>query len=167
MASPATTNFVRQQGFRDAPAESCGERYSGLVFQPRVVGSLVVVALVLQSAPLFLALSAVLWWSALFPRWNPFDAVHNRFLAGRAGRPRLTPAPPPRRFSQGMAASFMLGIGVTLATGWTTTSWVLQGFLVVALSALTFGKLCLGSYIYYLLRGETVFANRTLPWSRG
>ncbi len=32
--------------------------------------------------------------------------------------------------------------------------------------ALIFGKFCLGSYVFHLLRGEAAFANRTLPWVR-
>jgi hypothetical protein len=35
-----------------------------------------------------------------------------------------------------------------------------------ALGALVLGRFCLGSYLYHVLRGETTFANRTLPWSR-
>jgi hypothetical protein len=38
--------------------------------------------------------------------------------------------------------------------------------VVVALGALVLGRFCLGSYLYHVLRGETTFANRTLPWSR-
>lgn len=166
MVPPTISNFVRQQGFSETPKESCSAHFSALNFQPRVTGPLVLVGILFQFAPIFLVLSAVLWWSALLPRWNPFDAIYNLLLAGRSGRPRLTPAPAPRRFSMGMAASFMLGIGVSLLAGWTALALVLQGFLVVALVALLFGKFCLGSYIFHMLRGEVSFANRTLPWSR-
>ncbi|MDH3215090.1 MAG: DUF4395 domain-containing protein [Candidatus Krumholzibacteria bacterium] len=167
MGSPATSNFVKQQGFADEGAESCASHFRALNFQPRIVGSLVVVALLVQSGPLFLALSAVSWWCALVPRLNPFDAIYNRLLAGKRGRPRLTPAPAPRRFAMGMAASFMVAIGVSLINGWSVAAWILQGLLVIALSALTFGKFCLGSYIFHVLRGRAPFANRTLPWARG
>ena len=44
---------------------------------------------------------------------------------------------------------------------------MLQGFLVVAFSALLFGKFCLGAYVYHLLKGRVAFANSTLPWARG
>jgi hypothetical protein len=65
-----------------------------------------------------------------------------------------------------MAASFMLGIGATLALGWSVTAYVLEALLVVALSALMFVRFCLGSYIFHLLTGQLRFANRTLPWAK-
>jgi hypothetical protein len=34
--SIAKRQFVRQQGFRDAPAASCEYQYSALMFQPRL-----------------------------------------------------------------------------------------------------------------------------------
>ena len=65
-----------------------------------------------------------------------------------------------------MAAAFNLSAGLCLLQGWTMTSWVLQGFLVVAFLALLLGKFCLGAWIFHLLRGEVAFANSTLPWAR-
>lgn len=167
MGTQATCNFVRQQGFSDSPDESASRMFRALNFQPRVVGLLVLAALLLQSPPLFLALSALLWWCALLPQWNPFDAVHNAIYGAVDGSARLDRAPAPRRFSMGMAGSFMLGVGASLLFGWGTAAIVLQVFLVVALVALVFGKLCLGSYIFYLLKGKASFANSTLPWSKG
>jgi len=158
-------HFVQQQGFEKASATSCPANYSALMFQPRVVGVIVLAALVLQSAPLFLALSALLWWNALLPTHNPFDALYNRLIAEQRQLPRLEPAPPPRRFAQGMAGSFMLAVGVCLLAGWLLAAWIIQGLLVAALSALIFGRFCLGSYLYHLLHGRTGFANRTLPWA--
>jgi hypothetical protein len=166
MVSTPTSNFVKQQGFPDVSENACGAHYSALSFQPRVLAPIILVGIVLQSGPLFLVLSAVQWWNALLPRWNAFDHVYNGLFARRPGVAPLTPAPAPRRFSMGMAATFMLGIGLSLMTGRTTLAIVLQVFLVVALSAILFGKLCLGSYIYHLLRGQASFANRTLPWSQ-
>jgi Domain of unknown function (DUF4395) len=160
-------HFVQQQGFEKTAAPDCAAHYAALMFQPRVTGVLVAVALVLQSAPLFLALSALLWWNVLLPTHNPFDALYNRLIAGPQQLTRLEPAPPPRRFAQGMAGSFMLAIGICLLAGWLGAAWILQGLLVAALSALIFGRFCLGSYLYYLLHGKTGFANRTLPWAHG
>lgn len=163
----AKTNFVRQQGFPDASAESCGHRFPALMWQPRIVGPLALIGLVLQNGPYFLALSAPLWWSVLVPRLNPFDALYNRIVARPKGLPELPPAPPPRRFAQGIAATFMLAIGVALRLGANLAAWILQAFLVVALSALLFGRFCLGSYLFHLFTGNAAFANRTLPWARG
>jgi len=65
-----------------------------------------------------------------------------------------------------MAAAFLLGAGLSLLAGLTVLAWVFEAFLVVAFSALLFGKFCMGAYVFHLLRGEAGFANSTLPWVR-
>jgi hypothetical protein len=65
-----------------------------------------------------------------------------------------------------MAATFMLGIGLSFAWGVNGVGWTLSGLLAVALAALVFGRFCLGSYLFLVLRGDAAFANRTLPWKR-
>ena len=162
----AEVNFVRQQGFGDATPEACAYQYPALMWQPRAIGFLVLIGLVLQAWPYFLALSAVLWWNVVLPRLNPFDALYNDLVAKPKGRPRLGPAPAPRRFSQAMAGTFMLAIGLSLAFGRSALAWVFEGVLLVALGALIFGRFCLGSYLFLLLTGRARLANRTLPWAR-
>lgn len=160
-------NFILQQGLPSPSTEECALRYSALMFQPRVVGMVVVAGIVLQSAAVFLALSAVLWWNVLLPQWNPFDALYNRTFGARPEAIPLSAAPPPRRFAQGMAGSFAIAIGGSLILGWPLAAYLLEAVMVAALSALVFGRFCLGSTVYYLLRGETDFARRTVPWGRG
>jgi hypothetical protein len=160
-------NFILQQGLAEASTTRCPAQYSALLFQPRLAGLVVLVAVMLQEPRVFLALAGILWWSALVPRLNPFDALYNRTLAVRPGGIALPPAPPPRRFAEGMAGTFALGIGISLARGWNVTALVLEGILIVALAALVFGGFCLGSFIFHLLRGRATFARRTLPWARG
>jgi len=167
MESSSQLNFIQQQGFKDAAPSACELQYPALMFQPRLIGVIVAVGVVFQASALFLILSAVLWWNAFVPSLNLFDALYNSLVAGPKGLPHLTPAPGPRRFAQGLAATFMLGIGLSLLSGWKVTAWVLEGILAAALAALIFGKFCLGSYVFHLLRGESAFANRTLPWTRG
>jgi uncharacterized protein DUF4395 len=160
-------NFILQQGLSEASTASCRAQYSALLFQPRLVGLVVLLAVILQEPWVFLALSGVLWWSALVPRLNPFDALYNRTLAFRPGGFTLPPAPGPRRFAQGMAGTFALAIGISLVLGWKVTALILEGLLIVALGALVLGGFCLGSFIFHLLRGRAAFAKRTLPWARG
>ena len=167
MPSPSEVNFVRQQGLRDAAAPSCGLHYRALVFQPRIVGVVLAAAVVLQAWYLFLPLGALLWWNAVAPEANPFDAVYNLTLAGRKGRPAMEAARPPRRFAQGMAGSLMIAIGIALMGGATVVALALEAIVVAAFAALLFGKFCLGSYLFLWIRGEGDFANRTLPWSKG
>jgi len=166
MASQIVRNFMKQQGFPDEAASVCDMHFAGLYFQPRIVGTLIVVAIILRSPILFFILSAVLWWNVAVPALNPFEVFYNRVLAAPRGRALLAPAPPPRRFAQAMAAAMMLLIGFALLYGWMVTAWVFAALLVMAFAALLFGKFCLGAYIYHLLRGEFSFANDTLPWVR-
>ncbi len=166
MSSMIIRNFMRQQGFPEESDQVCDMHFSGLYFQPSIVGSVVVAAILLGSPLMFFLLSAILWWNALVPPWNPFERVYNRFLARPSGRPELAPAPAPRRFAQGMAAAFMLVAAIALQQGWMLTARVFEGFLVAAFAALLFGKFCLGAYVYHVLRGKWTFANATLPWSR-
>ena len=166
MTMTPETNFVRQQGFASATPEGCSQQYPALMWQPRVIGVMVLFGLARQSWRYFIVLGALLYWNALVPRLNPFDALYNQLVADRKGRPRLGPAPAPRRFSQAMAGTFMLAIGVSLATGRSALAWGFEAALVTALAALIFGRLCLGSYFYYLLTGRAAYANSTLPWSR-
>ncbi len=158
---------MRQQGFAEEPAGACDAHFQGLNFQPRIVFLLVLLGIVLQSAWVFVALSALLWWNALLPRLNPFEAVYNRLVASRRGTGSLAPAPMPRRFAQGMAAAFLLGAGLALLARMATAALVLEGFLVVAFAALLFGRFCLGAYVYHVLTGRLAFANSTTPWAKG
>jgi len=171
MTSRAVTNFMKQQGFADEPADACDMHFGGLTFQPRIVFPAVIVAILLQlasvpvSAALHFVISAVLWWNTLFPALNPFERAYNRWVARPKGLLPLVPAPGPRRMAQGMAAAFNLGAGLALLYGMMPLAWVLQAMLVVAFSALLFGKFCLGAYVYHLLKGRVAFANSTLPWA--
>lgn len=159
-------NFILQQGLCEPAAGTCARQYSALLFQPWLIGLYLVVAVILQAPLMFFALAAVLWWSALAPRLNPFDALYNWTLA-RSGGITLTPAPAPRRFAQFLAGSFALTIGVSLALGWRTTAFVVEGLFIVAVGALVFGGFCLGSFVFHVLCGRSRFAKRTLPWATG
>lgn len=161
----AELNFVRQQGLQDASRESCAYQYPALMWQPRVLGVLALVGLILQPWPYFLALGALLWWNALVPALNPFDAAYNALVARPKGRPPLQPALGARRFAQGMAGTITLAIGLALWAGQQTAAWILEGFLVVALGTLIFGRFCLGSHLFLMLTGRGDEARRTLPWS--
>jgi hypothetical protein len=162
----ARRNFILQQGLCEPAAGTCRPLYSALRFQPWLVGLWVVLATIFQAPLAFFALAAVLWWSALLPRLNPFDALHNLILA-RARGIRLTPAPAPRRFAQFLAGTFALMIGVALTCGWRTTAYVIEGFFIAAIAALILGGFCFGSFVFHVVCGRAAFAVRTLPWTKG
>ena len=67
------SRFIRQQGFSAADSKGL---YSGLMFQPRIIGCCR--ARCAAAKPVvFLTLSALLFWSAFVPAYNPFDAIYN------------------------------------------------------------------------------------------
>lgn len=165
-APDAKRNFILQQGLCEPEAGTCPLLYSALLFQPRLVGSWIVVATLLQAPLLFFALTAVLWWSALAPRLNPFDTLYNWTLARSSGI-TLASAPVPRRFAQFLAGAFALAIGGSLTLGWQMATIILEGFLIVAVTALLYGGFCFGSFVFHLLCGRADFAKHTLPWATG
>jgi hypothetical protein len=163
------TNFVLQQGLAAPPPESCPLTYSGLLFQPRLVGVVAIigtvaaaVGAVAAAAAIFAGLAALLWWSAALPRWSPFDFVYNKLFAKSF---RLEPAPAPRRFAQTLAGAFSFFIALLISLGHPVAAFILDAVFLAAVAALVFGGLCVGSYVFHLLRGRRTFANRTLPWS--
>ncbi len=157
-------NFILQQGFEEPSPAICPRQYSALHFQGRVVFVCIVAGIVSHSPPLFYVLCAVLWWSALLPQLNPFDAFYNSTLGGRDGAFHLTPAPAPRRTAQSMAGAFALACGLLIHFGLSIAAYVVEGIFLAAVLALILGGLCVGSFVHYLLRGRGAFGRRTLPW---
>lgn len=167
LATTANRNFVRQQGLEIPEVMSCERMSSALLFQPRVVGLVVLVGTISQSPAVFAVLAALLWWCTFLPGLNPFDVAYNHTLGLRPGAPLLGQAPMPRRFAQGMGATFASAIAANMVVQFWIVAWVLQAFFLLAVAALLFGRLCLGSFVYHLVRGRAAFAMGTLPWRRG
>jgi len=142
--------FIRQQGFTLRDADD--RLYSALMLQPRIIGALVVLGALLQSAGLFAATSAVLWWSALAPALNPFDAVYNRFVARPRGFKPLPAAPAPRRFAESMAASAAFVIAAAILGGFTIAALVVEGLFVASAAAVVFRDFCGPASLFNALR---------------
>ena len=146
--------FIRQQGVTTPNVDD--NLYSALMLQPRIIGVIVAVGVVVQSPLLFLALSAVLLWSALVPTRNPFDAIYNHAVAGPRTLPPLGTAPAPRRFAMGMAGTVALTIGITLLAGATITAWIFQGLFAVAVLQVVFGDVCGAANLFHLLQRSLI-----------
>lgn len=165
MQNSVKRNFILQQGFEGPAPAVCPLQYSALLFQPRIVFIWVVAGILFQSPVVFAALCAVLWWSALFPKLNPFDALYNRTVGSRSGAVRLSPAPVPRRVAQAMAGAFALTSALLIHAGFSLAAHVVEAIFLAAVLALTIGGFCLGSFVYHVLRGHGTFARQTLPWA--
>ena len=162
----AKRNFILQQGLGEPIPETCPLQYSALLFQPRIIALWLVAGAIFQTPFIFFALTAVLWWSALLPRLNPFDALYNLTRANSSGI-TLTAAPGPRRFAQFLAGPFALVIAISLTLGLRMLAFVIEVFFMLAVGALVLGGFCFGSFIFHFICGRAGFARRTLPWSRG
>jgi hypothetical protein len=146
-------DFIRQQGFT---TDGCHDGlYTALMFQPRVVGCVVALGVVLQDPWVFLALSLALWLGALVPAQNPFDAFFNHVIADRWRLETLPVAPEPRRFALGMVAAFAMAIGVALLAGAPRAAWLVEGLLAAAVMKVIFGRDCLGAALYHRLWPRT------------
>jgi len=158
-------NFVRQMGFEEPALAVLPRQYAALTFQPRIVLVSVVAGILLQSQAVFAALGALLVWSALFPRRNPFSALYNLTIGGRPGAFRLGPAPAPRRGAETMAGAFAFAIALLIYARLNLAAYVLQAILLTASLAVEIGGFCFGTFAYHLRRGNVKFALATLPWS--
>jgi hypothetical protein len=165
MRNTVKRNFVLQQGFEEPAPAACPIQYSSLMFQPRIVFIWIVAGILLQSPVVFGALCAVLWWGALFPKLNLFDALYNGTIGRRPGALRLGPAPAPRRFAQSMAGAFALTTALLIQAGFYVSAYVIEAIFLAAVLALAIGGFCLGSFIYHVLGGHAKFARQTLPWA--
>jgi hypothetical protein len=147
--SNSKTRFIRSLGYLDADADD--HLYSGLMFQPRMVGSVTAIGVLLQAPWVFLALSAALAWSALVPTWSLFDAIYNHGVALPQQLASVPPAPAPRRFAGALAAVATLAVGVALLTGARSAAWVLEAVIVVAVSAVVFRRVCAAADLYNVI----------------
>lgn len=161
----AKGNFILQQGFANPDPALRARQYSALVFQPRIVLIAVVAGILFQSSGVYMALGALLWWSALFPRMNPITALYNRTLGSRPGAFRLGPAPAPRRAAETEAGAIALTIALLIHTGFTLGAYVLQAILLAAVLAVFIASFCTGTFLYHLVRGRWTFVRQTLPWA--
>jgi hypothetical protein len=110
-----------------------------------------VLGVILQSPWIFIVLSAMLGWSALVPTHNPFNAFFNRVIADGRRFETLPPAPEPRRFAEGMAATLAMAIAVALLAGASPAAWLLEGLFALAVMEVIFARFCTGAYVYHLL----------------
>jgi Domain of unknown function (DUF4395) len=150
---PSKVDFIRQQGFTTAGCQD--GLYSALMFQPRVIAGVAIAGVVLQSPWIFLALSAVSWWSALVPSHNLFDAFFNHVMADPMRLAAMPAAPPPRRFAQAMAATFAMCIAITLFRRASHAAWLLESAFVAASMSVVVRRFCMPAHVYHLLWRRT------------
>jgi hypothetical protein len=146
----AERRFILSQGFAEPAPESCGLHFGALQFQPRVIGIVLVVGMILQTVAslaavvLFVMLGVVLWWGALLPDANVFEWAYNR----TSPRYRLTRAPAPRRFAQALAGAMAFAIAALLSMHWMLAAVVVELLLLAAVAGILFTKFCFGSWLY-------------------
>ena len=146
-------DFIREQGY---PATSPDDDlYSAAMLQPRIIGVVTVIGVLLQSGWLFTALGGVLLWSALAPTHNPFDALYNVAIARPRSLARLPAAPAPRRFAMALAGTMALVMGVALLARIPVVAWPLEVMFVLAVAAIVLTNRCAGAALYHALHRAT------------
>lgn len=161
----AKRNFILQLGFEDPAPAVRMYQYSALVFQPKVVLVTIIAGILFQSPVVFVALGAVLWWSALFPKLNPISALYNQTIGSRPGAFRLGPAPAPRRAAETEAGTIALTIALLIHSGPGLAAYALEAIFLTASLAVLIGSFCTGAFLYHLARGRWGFVRQTLPWA--
>lgn len=157
---------MQQQGFEVSDESSTRRHFRILLFQPIIIGSFVLIAILTQERWIFFLSGILLWFNTILPQANPFERFYDATTGRRKKYPPLPPAPPPRRFMQGMSGTLMVLAGIFIAQGWLILAAITQVLIAMAFSALLFGKFCVGAYLYHCLTGNARFANTTSPWSR-
>src|SRR4030095_397712 len=160
----AKRNFILQQGFEDPAPAVRPRQYSELVFQPKIVLILVVAGILSQSRAVFAALGALLWWSAVFPKLNPFSALYNRTFGTRPGAFRLGPAPFPRRGAETEAGAVALTSALLIHAGFSLAAYVVEAIFLAAALAVVIGSFCTGSFAPYLLPRRWGCGPSRPPW---
>jgi len=158
-------NFILQMGFEDPAPAVRPLQYSALTFQPKIVLMGILAGILFQSQAVFATLGALLWWSALFPKLNPFRALYNRTLGSRPGAFYLDPSPAPRRAAETEAGTVALTSALLAHAGLSLAAYMVQAVFLAAGLAVMIGSFCSGSFVYHSLRGNWRFALRTLPWA--
>jgi Domain of unknown function (DUF4395) len=162
----AKRNFILQMGFGEPAPAVRPRQYSALVFQPKIVLITIVAGILFQSPGVFVALGSLLWWSALFPKLNPINALYNRTIGRQPGTFRLGPAPAPRRAAETEAGTFALTIALLIYAGFSLAAYVLEAIFLAASLAVILASFCTGTFLYHLVRGRWGFVRQTLPWAR-
>ena len=132
MGNAVKRNFILQQGFGDPAPAACPFQYSALVFQPKIVLIGIIAGILFQSPAVFAVLGALLWWSALFPKLNPFSALYNRTIGRRPGTFRLGPAPASRRGAETEAGATALSISLLIHAGFVLAAYVVEAIFLAA-----------------------------------
>ncbi len=131
------------QGYCLSSAEGHALRW-GLRFSTALCFALVALGLVLQSAPVILALvpaGAMAGWT----RRHPFDLLWNHGVRRLVGVPEIPPNPTPRRHGFKVGTAWLLAVGILLAAGQASAALVLGILLLGACGLLTVTNLCIPS----------------------
>jgi hypothetical protein len=116
----------------------------GLRFSTGLCLTLVIAALVVESAPMVFALAGIGLVAGVTSR-HPFDHLWNHGFRHLFDAPALPPNPARRRHAFKIATGWLLAVGILLAAGATTVALVLGALLVAACTIVTALNLCLPS----------------------
>lgn len=151
---------LESQGFSSVADDAAAAALARAArFQPRATLALLLagvgVAASGQVSPVvpaawFGTLAGLAWLAVAVPATNVFDRAWDAL----AGEPRLGTPPTPRRFSQGIAATFLTTIAALFGAGLLPAAFAVSGVMAVAASLAAFADVCIGSLVHNLLFGR-------------
>jgi hypothetical protein len=122
----------------------------GLRFATGLCLPLVVVALVLESPAMLLAMAGVGLVAGFTPR-HPFDLVWNRGVRHVLNAPAVPPNPVRRRHAFQVGSACLLAVAALFAADLPVAAFALGGLLVAACSLVTATNFCVPSFLSSLL----------------
>lgn len=132
--------------------------------QAFVIG-LLILAFVLNSAPLVAFVGLVMLVGTAFPAWGLFKRIYQHILrpAGLVKPDVITDNPEPHRFAQGLGGTFVTLGWLALLTGQPVVGWALAWLVVGLAAANLFLAFCAGCFLYYQFNRRGVPGFRHSP----
>lgn len=165
--SPRAIRNLESQGFSAADDSRTTGLARAAAFQPRATLALLLLGVGLAvtgvvpavfPAAWFGVLAGLAWLAVAVPATNVFDRFWDLAVRPITGWAGVDATPAPRRFSQGIAASFLTTVAVLFGLGLGTPALVVAGIMACAASLASFADFCLGSAIFNLLFGRRAAA---------
>jgi hypothetical protein len=138
---------LHTQGFDDVGDRDLSRAEPWLRLTPALCGLIVAIGTVLAAPWVFLALAPVAAFGAAFPV-HPFDLFYNRGLLHLTRTPPLPTNGAPRRFACGVAAVWMIAIGVSFAVGAPIAGYALGALMTAVITLVSTTHICIPSMIY-------------------
>lgn len=147
MAIAQYARRLHTQGFENLGDDDLARLGPWLRLTPALCSLIVAAGTLLAEPWVFFVLAPVAAFGAAFPV-HPFDLAYNYGLRHLARTPPLPPNGAPRRFACGVAAVWILAIGVSFGVGAPVAGYVLGVLMMAVVALVATTHICIPSMIY-------------------